>query len=512
MGSRRLIPDRRGFPRYGSELYSRANRIFANCFKDDDSAFPHHIVEQLPLEAFGLQANVRKSNLFVCLRKLEEAVKATPEVELRSIWQRCNAVWTQWKLESHQLALENWTRDDFVRISNIRCIPGYRTEPTPMYRATFMKNQHKQEIFTLGQVYDPEFIPVSWTQVTFAATKPPIHLKSIAFAPSVPVVVDHLVILTTQIAERTKIENRHFFQDLVATYNFLTAPNNIDDASDVLQSRYADAKVWLNDESSLSDTNAFVMSHTGSSENWISSLSWLKSSAILHGVPYDLPSRSLYSAKRSLEPYSSLLRACGSHVVKKIKAALESEAVEDHGQRMLHRLRNLREKQPILCDIQIQVEGKTHYAHRILLAAVSTYFNRLCSGEWKEKETGVLILDGETYGTSDAVASVLDWVYNGYVELDDGALKEDDLDDVQERLDHYLDCLEISSVWDMPELRSHIENRILRFDRLFIRIENVSVILDLATRFEAEKLKAHCKEVIAANKELVDLVDITRDE
>ena len=78
MRSRRLIPDSRELPRYGSDLYSRANRIFVECFKNDDSFFPHRIVEQLPLEAFGLQVNVNKLNLFVCLRRLEEAVKATP--------------------------------------------------------------------------------------------------------------------------------------------------------------------------------------------------------------------------------------------------------------------------------------------------------------------------------------------------------------------------------------------------------------------------------------------------
>jgi hypothetical protein len=503
----RLIPNLRGHPRYGHELYSPANKIFAECFRDDASAFPHPSVQQLPLEVFGLQTNVDKSNLFICLSRLEATVNTASDK--KNVWSRCQAVWDQWKQEASRLAYEQWRRDDLARLSKIRCVPGYRPERNPSYRQKFMENQHAPQVFTLDEVYDPAYIPIAWTSCVFASSKPPEHLYSIGFMPSVLVVVEHLVKLTTHFADLINIECQAFFSDLLETYNFLSTPDKINRASEIIKSGHADAKIWLNDDSPLDA--AFVQAHARSSDKPISSLTWLKSSAILHGVPYDLPSRGFYSAKPSLEPYSTLLRACGSHVVKNIKATSTTETIEDHGQQMLLRLRNIREKQPNLCDITIQVEGETYHAHRILLAIVSPYFNRLCVGEWKE-ETGVLILDGETYGTSNSVASFLEWVYHGYIELDDGALKKDDLDQVQARLDHYLDCLEISNVWDVPEFRAHVEKRILRYEGLFIRIENVSDVLDLATRYHAEKLKAYCNEVISANKDLIDLVVATSGE
>jgi hypothetical protein len=96
--------------------------------------------------------------------------------------------------------------------------------------------------------------------------------------------------------------------------------------------------------------------------------------------------------------------------------------------------------------------------------------------------------------------------------MDDGMLKKDDVDQVRERLDHYIDCLELGNAWDIPEFRSHVENRILKFADLFVRIENVSSVHELSSRYHAEALKGHCLLLISANKDIVNLVDNTKDE
>jgi BTB/POZ domain len=514
--NRRVIPDQQEFPRLGRDLYSRSNRIFAECFKDDASFFPHLIMHQFPneiLDFFGVQTKLTKASLFVCLARLEHAIdSAAGEADLREVISRCRRVWTRWGELSDRLQRETWSADDFARISRIRCVPAYKAPPTPRYRAKFLDEYHDKQIYALSEVCDPEYISICWTQCSFAATKPPKHLNYLGFSPSISMVVEHLVMLATHIANVTTIENKPFFVDLLETYEFIAKQENMGAASKLIKSAHPNAKIWLNDDVRLSNITGFVQARPGYSDKPISSLTWLSSSSILHGVSYDLPSRGMYAAKTSLEPYSTLLRACGSRVVSTIKAVLQDEKVEDHGQLLLKRLRNIKERQPSLCDIQIEVDGKVHHAHRVILAAVSSYFEGLCLGEWEEKETGVLKLDKETYGTSASVTSVLEWAYNGFIELDDGMLKKDDLDQVQERLDHYLDCLELGNVWDVPEFRNHVENRILKFADLFIRIENVSVVHEMASRYQAGALKRHCVALISENKDIVNLVDNTEEE
>jgi hypothetical protein len=359
-------------------------------------------------------------------------------------------------------------------------------------------------IATMQEVISPTYIPIAWTQRIAASTPPAHFLKSVGFLPSVIDVVEHLIALTTTFAAKCSISETHFFEDLAATYSHLNQSANLNEASEYLLSHHDQKPIWLNDDMSLNDISEFIHGHKNS-ENTVASLNWLPSSSILHGVPYDLPTYGLYSAKLSLEPYRNLLRACGSHVVESIKAVISGDDVENHDRTMMERIRNMLGKQDSMCDMKIVIEKQEHYAHRILLAAVSPYFRRLCCGDWKEKSTGVLNLDERAYGTSESVRSAIEWVYNGFLELDDGVLE--DLDDVQNRLDHYLDVLELSNVWDIAELRGHIENRILTYASKFIRVENVSDVSDIATRYNATNLEEFCESFIEKNERVVELVE-----
>jgi hypothetical protein len=171
---------------------------------------------------------------------------------------------------------------------------------------------------------------------------------------------------------------------------------------------------------------------------------------------------------------------------------------------MLGLIRDMMTKQGNVYDMRIAIQGQEFFAHRVLLGAVSTYFCSLCYGDWKEKSTGELDLDAETYGTAESVGSVIEWVYNGYLKLDDGLLPEDE---VSSRLDHYLDILGLSNVWDIVALRAHVENRILKYADQFIRVENVSNVMDTAGRYNAKVLKEFCEDFIAKNKRVVELVE-----
>jgi hypothetical protein len=173
-----------------------------------------------------------------------------------------------------------------------------------------------------------------------------------------------------------------------------------------------------------------------------------------------------------------------------------------------------------MCDMKIIAGGKDHHAHRVLLGAVSSYFRALSCGVWKENSSGVINLDARQVPdtaesktvvlnqftiTAGCIQSVLQWVYNGFLFLDDGNLKDED--DIKDRLDHYLDLLHISDMWDIPELRTHVENRILTCSTLFIRIENVADVLKIASEYNATRLKEFCEDYFAKNRGLVELIE-----
>jgi hypothetical protein len=497
----RLVPDRTGKLRCGGELYSSTNPIFSSSFLNDDTAFPHIIVDSLPLEEFGVQSIVTKANFFHCVQRLEADVQGE-ESNQETVWVRCHGVWRNWNQEHLGLS---WTAQELERLANIRFVPLLQSLDSETYRDECMDELRGQRVIaTMNEVISPAYLPIAWTQRIVASVPPARFLQPIGFTPTVVDVVEHLIQLSTLFASKCSQSERNFFEDLAATYDYLNQPTNIAEASEYLQAHHNQQPIWLNDDMSLKNATEFIQAHDNLTLT-AASLTWLPSSSILHGVPYDLPTYGLYSAKLSLEPYRNLLRACGSHVVENIKAVISSEGVENHGQFMMERMREMLRKQDNMCDMKIVIEGNEHYAHRVLLGAVSPYFYRLCCGDWKEKSTGVLSLDGKSYGTSDSVRSVIEWVYNGFLELDDGVLEDED--DVKSRLDHYLDVLELSNVWDISELRAHIVNRILTYAHLFVRVENVTAVYDIAGRYNAGSLKEYCERFIEQNKRVVELVD-----
>ena len=362
----------------------------------------------------------------------------------------------------------------------------------------------------MKEVISQDFMPIAWTQRIMTAVPPGNFLRqNHLFIPTVANVVEHLVQLSTNFASICRIKVNDFFSDLAATYDYLNLPDHVAEASTYLVERYNDTPIWLNDETSLKDITKLIHSHD--KEASIDSLSWLASKSIIYGIRYDLPTNGIYSARQSLEPYGNLLKACGSHKSEPVKTDIEIPNVEIFPAYMLAKAKEMLGN-PEKCDMTIRVDGEVYYAHRVFLRAVSTYFDRLTCGDWEEKRTGELNLDSNVYGTSESVKTVIEWVYSGRLSADDSILV--DLEVVQKRLDVYLDVLALANVWDMPELTKHIEFRILNTGNSeinFVRVENVSDVLHMARRFNANGLAKHCVDFIEKNKVVIQLVESSPD-
>ena len=107
----------------------------------------------------------------------------------------------------------------------------------------------------------------------------------------------------------------------------------------------------------------------------------------------------------------------------------------------------------------------------------------------------------ELLGNAECLQSFLDWLYNGFINLNDGDLKESM--DIDARLKHYLELIRLAARWDIPLFKTHVEGRILVRRSQYIRIENVGNVYQLARTYRSERLEKFCKEVCEGNPDIM---------
>ena len=73
---------------------------------------------------------------------------------------------------------------------------------------------------------------------------------------------------------------------------------------------------------------------------------------------------------------------------------------------------------PALSDICLKVENRTIYAHKVVLASRSEYFNCMFQHDFKEKQTGEIEIDGVKY------EEILDMLHKMYSDLDNDSLEK----------------------------------------------------------------------------------------
>lgn len=510
-----IVPDRTGRLRLGSELYSDQVRLFASTFEGEDTSFPHEAFRDMDLAPFGVQDQLSRVTFQKCVQHLVRLIQQG-EITV-SIWSRCNVAWQYFNAEQDRwhfnAGQDRGSGLPWGWLCYASFVPVWRPEQLT-YRDRFIRSKFGQfAVAAIIETIHPIYMRIAWTQRPVAHSPPAVRVMNHPrFAPSVREVVEHLVELSTAIATKCLVKQFEFFLDLEATYDYLNQDQNVDKASQYIRDYHATAALWLDEDTALSKLSFPSVN----SDLPITTLRWLNAQSIIHGVPYDLPERKIYSAKESIERYGSLLRKCGSLVVQDIKPKLRDEKIENHGNRILGNIREMLKESDGMCDLIIEIEGRRINAHKLLLGTVSSFFRNLACGQWKESSTGVLNLDdtqGEPatagaqttqYGGFEAVQAFVEWTYNGFLELDDGAFPDETA--IEERLNHYLDVLKLADMWDIPELRVHIENRIMQGGKIFIRPENVKQISELATEYRADELVKYCGTYTARNQEAVNAV------
>jgi hypothetical protein len=124
-------------------------------------------------------------------------------------------------------------------------------------------------------------VPLLWTQKYRPATAPSRTLAALySFKPTVLGVVKHLVDLTTEISSKCRIEEDGFYQDLIATYDWLKNHDKLPAAGLYLKNHFAGKAVWLNEDMHLSRIAA---RGSGSVSRRIDSLTCMVTIGILGG-------------------------------------------------------------------------------------------------------------------------------------------------------------------------------------------------------------------------------------
>jgi len=523
----KLIPDRGCTLQTPSSLYDPRHPVFEAAFRGTTSAFPNECLGPIHLAPLGVNETLTKENYIACVRHFEKDYqKMQPD-----LLPRAKVLWSA--LLRPFRPLDHWTTQDIQSLVSLHFVhvDRFTSDGTLSYRDSILRERvtERYAIFTIKEVIAPQYAPIAWTQRPICSPAPPLWGSALYdFSPSIEDVVLHLFELSTVVASKCRITEAKFFDDLRETYDYLQDPSRIGAASSLLLA-HSDKPIWLNEDIALDRlASARSFQYSLRVDN-VANLQWRSIDSLLYGVLFDHTKSNTYSIKLSLEPYNTLLRACGTKGFNSLRPTLVPENIENHGANMFDRIKSMRESPDSLYDITIIVESHHFRAHRVVLAAVSTFFRTLASGsKWTELESGILDLDkhfapndkqtqtsrdgitlcesasGRPYGTAESVTLVIEWVYSGSISLDDATLVESK--DIAARLDLYLDTLQLADVWDIPLLRTHVENRILVATRLFIRPENVQGVRDRAKEYNASALFKHCVETFQGNKDVVERV------
>ena len=519
--SRPLVPNRNGDLCRIADLYDPKEPVFASTFAGNNSKFPHPSVDTTPLKKMGFNSSLTKPLFMVCVQYLDNEYRTrgpTVTIHQRAVlYQRASDVWKEFnnRITGFRPA---WTAPEIQALSDYHFIPVARFVFTFESYRDGAKSNLAESLTRIKDLMEGLDAPLLWTQKYRSATPPALALAALFsfLRPTLPDVAKHLVDLTTMISPKCRIEETGFYQDLIATYTWLS---QLPAAGLHLKNQYSDRAIWLNEDIHLS---SIAERSRGSNFRRIDSLNWLRSASLVDGISYDAPTSNIFALKSSLTSYKPLLIASGMNVVKRHVTQTVREQFPDHPETILGKSLNEMRKSNSLCDMKIIVDGKTFFAHRTVLATFSSYFrSMLANGAWAETSTGILNLDdaaqpnqrtdgnrtGEAkYATNRSVATVLDWIYKGRISIDDDT-NLNGTDGVSDRLDFYLEVLQLVDVWDITTLKTHIENRIIRRTDIFIRVENVSAVGELVNQYNAKEVAKHCKEFVEKNKTVVERID-----
>ncbi|KAI9812928.1 MAG: hypothetical protein M1827_004446 [Pycnora praestabilis] len=486
----KIAPRRDGTLCPAPELYDHEDAIYQAAFRSDPATkFLAREIEFL--KPFWSECGLRGrlygkmagDNYLACLLAISEGFKAPK---------------THPQMSDVSVVLGPLCTDDYI----IRDLSGQHWEriattlvfPTQVHfmdsptfrRARMEVLAGQQAALRPSQIFQHKYVSICWSQVPFATHEPSLFCLEKCGSegrPAIDIVWQHLVFLAEVAQTIDSGELEDFLTDLRSTYDYLQ--------DRILEARTTfdqpEAVLWLNIDLDASQSINF--------DEFKASWRCLEHLILLSAC--DAP--PLMSVRSFLLPYDKLLKGVGC---KSMIYPVTQSSIPERLEAVATGLSRLR-KDNVMIDVTFSAEGYLVTAHKLVLAACSSYCEAQFSGSWNTDNTIVLEdMTPQTLKTltNFAYQDVFDWSTMRVHEGDDETV-------IADKLDVLLDIVVGADRWMMSHLLEISQQQILGGNRLFIRPDNVQHVERVAKDANAVALSAYCSQFIDANKEAVVLAN-----
>lgn len=349
--------------------------------------------------------------------------------------------------------VQSWpqiTWNSLCKIHMFRVIDEFSGERA--YRRNQMHQiAQRQSYRCLEDIAQDKYKPILWSQSTFSHEPPADFVfKQLPNwgLPSVVEVFNHVQFLISICTDIGPDDMVDYFKDIQASYTYL----QVNQAHVQLIPGIRDVSLWIN----LDTTDITAISARDIERNI------LPAKSLCLNCPTDpLP---LKVARKFLVPYEMLLKAlgCESIVQPTIPISLTSDS-EPPMTAALKKMRDLRDKGHLV-DVIFVAEGFEKPAHKIFMAAVSSYCEAQFLGEWGRilQHPAKIMIRDMRFRT---LCQMVDFAYMGVVEWAN-VQDPNDNDEVATKLDELLDLLQGTDRWFLGRLHEKAEDHIMSHSKV----------------------------------------------
>ncbi|KAI9763065.1 MAG: hypothetical protein M1840_000956 [Geoglossum simile] len=473
-----------------NQLYDHKDDLYSSGFGlEHSSRFLHPDIRiyHTTFSTMGLRGgprySINASEYLACIKSLQGRVAALQPSD--AVESSCRVLQGLSRLEqTHDTA----TRRDICDAEFV--YSGAAALPEPAFRKSYVRRfKECKEILKLSEVIRREHTPYCWTQARFSRIEIPIssfQALGLSGSPPSSMVWDHLRTLVKVAATLGDSDTGAFLSDLSDTYSYLQR----DPSSPVCQST---ERIWLNINLSGIGTTASCVNNA-----------WIDAEHLILFCPYD--PGDMQAVRPYLKPYQDLLKRCGCQPIR--TPTLEEVHRPDHNSLPSQLSRFWKDSK--LTDIAFETEGKCVFAHKLVLAAASEKYENFFTGNWAsppDARNAPIVLDDINHAT---LLLMLDFAYHDHLDFRSlQANKDEESSAIADKLDVLFDLLAGADQWLMPSLHAQAEFQIL-LNELYIRPDNVRVVLEVANRTNSKRLARYCVEYIRDNSKIMAVADRDR--
>jgi sacsin len=484
---------------YASDLYDHTDTVFACAFRyqSTDKFLEQSIREHL---LFWIEIGLHQRTLgkyseqdvLLCLQILERRLTGTPDLHLSH---DTRVILSQ--LCANPSVLGELTETTWTAVKDLKVFPvGAVPKNEPSYRRSrseILVSESKP--LSLNMIVRRLHDHLCWSQTPFPLHEPSdsfVQRSGIEDGPSHEMVWRHLEFLAKLVPEVKEADVDCFKDELQHTYAFLDRYGH--DGSFAFNKVHE--AIWWNVEAS----------HPRQVGLGLLRSSWTSLENLVLNGPCDSP--PLMVVRPFLARFPNLLKSVGCRSLQ-----YPFFAIQPKGRSILtlKGVRIMREA-GVFSDVTFEIEGQKISAHRVILANRSDYCKAQFLGPWAPKP-GLPSIVPFSEMALDILKIMIDYCYSDDLDWtgDDGGArfqaKQTERESViASKLDTLLEVLVAADRWQMPGLRHAAECQILGGHRLFVRLNNVDYVKQMAQKANAKTLLGYCQDFVVANIEAVALV------